>query len=168
MSVIVITGNPRSGTSMMMRILEAGGVPCLYNQRFDEYNKDGYYEHHAAMAGDFSAVPDGFAVKCLQNLAISPAADIKAIIMRRDLRASLASFNNAVTGKGIGRGYPKEHLNMMQGCIDSIRLWCADKPHIEIWYEDMLRNSANECLRIRAFLDLDLDLAAMSKVVRHA
>ena len=44
--ITVVSGLPRSGTSMMMRMLEAGGVPVLTDEKreADEDNLQGYYE----------------------------------------------------------------------------------------------------------------------------
>ena len=44
--VTLVSGLPRSGTSMMMRMLEAGGVPVLVDhvRTADEDNPEGYYE----------------------------------------------------------------------------------------------------------------------------
>jgi hypothetical protein len=44
--IIVVTGLPRSGTSLMMQILEAGGIPALTDKRRppDASNPRGYYE----------------------------------------------------------------------------------------------------------------------------
>lgn len=45
--VTVVSGLPRSGTSLMMQILEAAGLPILTDNKrqADESNKKGYYEH---------------------------------------------------------------------------------------------------------------------------
>jgi hypothetical protein len=50
-SIVVVTGIPRSGTSMMMRMLEAGGVPCFHDadQRANQFNPGGFYESQAVM-----------------------------------------------------------------------------------------------------------------------
>jgi len=44
--IIIVSDLPRSDTSMMMKILEAGGVPILTNRvrQTDEDNPEGYYE----------------------------------------------------------------------------------------------------------------------------
>ena len=44
--VIVVSGLPRSGTSLMMKMLEAGGVEVLTDQMraADDSNPGGYYE----------------------------------------------------------------------------------------------------------------------------
>ena len=46
-SIIVVSGLPRSGTSLMMQILEAAGIPILTDQKRkpDEDNPKGYYEY---------------------------------------------------------------------------------------------------------------------------
>src|SRR5207247_1478429 len=45
--VTVVSGLPRSGTSLMMQILEAAGFPPFTNNKRqpDESNRKGYYEH---------------------------------------------------------------------------------------------------------------------------
>ena len=43
---MVVSGLPRSGTSMLMKMLEAGGVPIVTDglRTADEDNPKGYYE----------------------------------------------------------------------------------------------------------------------------
>jgi len=43
----IVSGLPRSGTSMMMRMREAGGIPALIDniRKPDEDNPRGYYEY---------------------------------------------------------------------------------------------------------------------------
>jgi predicted AlkP superfamily phosphohydrolase/phosphomutase/tetratricopeptide (TPR) repeat protein len=45
--ITVVSGLPRSGTSLMMQILEAAGIPPFTDgrRRADESNRKGYYEH---------------------------------------------------------------------------------------------------------------------------
>lgn len=163
--IIVVTGVPRSGTSMMMRMLETGGVPCVYEQRADEFNPDGYYECRAGIGGDLSSVPDGHAVKCLHALVgMPPGTDARVIIMRRQLAAAMASVNRMAAARGTDLHRPE----FAQGQIDAIRLWCAARPHLEVWYEDVLRNTPNEVLRVARFLGLPAGnrLADMANVVR--
>ena len=47
--VTIVSGLPRSGTSMMMRMLEAGGLPALIDnmRQADDDNPRGYYEFEA-------------------------------------------------------------------------------------------------------------------------
>jgi hypothetical protein len=45
-TVVIVSGLPRSGTSMMMKMLEAGGLPILTDnlREADANNPKGYYE----------------------------------------------------------------------------------------------------------------------------
>lgn len=170
MAVVVVTGVPRSGTSMMMKMLESGGVPCFYEQVVNEFNPGGFYESRAGMQAEleFLQTLDGQAVKVLQNLPHVPAGalDARMIIMRRDLTAALDSSNRVAALRGL-EPRPASYRDFLQGDLDAIRLWCADQPHIEVWYDDVRRNTANECLRVRRLVGVDLDLAAMASVVRY-
>lgn len=171
MTVIIVTGLPRSGTSMMMRMLQAGGVTCAFRHRADKFNPGGYYETLPGLQADlrFMQGIDGQAVKCLHALTRLPADfDAKVIVMRRDLKVTLASCNRICVANG-DLPLPPEGLENLQGTLDSIRLWCARRPHVEVWYDDMLRNTANECQRIDFMLGGTpqrpvLDLAAMARI----
>lgn len=55
--IIIVSGSPRSGTSLMMQILETGGVPLYYDDTKppDQSNPYGYFEKHEMFY--FSADP---------------------------------------------------------------------------------------------------------------
>jgi hypothetical protein len=68
--MIVVSGLPRSGSSMMMRMLEVGGARILTDgvRKPDEHNPNGYYEFEPAkQLDDFNWVyaSRGMAVKLL-------------------------------------------------------------------------------------------------------
>ena len=48
--IVIVSGLPRSGTSMMMKMLEAGGIPPLTDhiRTADVDNPKGYYEFERA------------------------------------------------------------------------------------------------------------------------
>ena len=113
----------------------------------------------------------GKAVKILGVLPQIPDdLEVKVIIMRRDIDKALQSGWNMLDAMGKPRTQTKE---FWQGDLDAIRKWSASKPHIEVWFEDIFRNTPNECMRLLKLLypgykDYDippLDLAAMAKVV---
>ncbi len=169
MAITIVTGIPRSGTSMMMNILQAGGLECLAEERAGpvaQFNPNGYFEHTAALTGKWTDADlvawDGKAVKILDMITRFPAdVDVRVIVMRRAMEKALASMWAISDGLGLPRF---QRTELFQGNLDSIRLWCADKPHLEIWYDDVLRNTPDECLRIQRFLGRPLDLAAMARV----
>lgn len=146
---------------MMMAMLEAGGIPCFHQPRADEFNPGGYYEDPQVMFGDLSAVPPGYAAKLVYHLP--PVLNADVIVMRRDLDAAVASATRVRTA--YGENLPDR--DFLQAQLDSIRLWASPRRHTEVWYEDVLRNTPNECLRVARMLGRDLNLAAMAAVVRR-
>src|SRR6476646_10559062 len=74
-SVIVVSGLPRSGTSLMMNMLRAGGVPIVADglRTADDDNPKGYFELERVkqmQKGDVAWVEDapGQAVKVISAL----------------------------------------------------------------------------------------------------
>lgn len=177
--MIVVTGLPRSGTSLMMRLLETGGVECFYDDGYQpasDANPHGFYEHPDVMAARWEAVsiPAGVAVKVMTGLFyLDDLSDVEQVIVcRRPIPNVLASINKR--RDLIDRAHETE--DYCQGQIDALRLKVSARPHIEVWFDDMIRSTPNECLRIARFLDRvpgecegkPLDLAAMAACVDPA
>jgi hypothetical protein len=106
--ILIVSGLPRSGTSMMMRMLAHGGVP-LYtdgSRKPDEDNPRGYFEAVEAsrLAVDQSWVPRarGRAIKVVTPLLhlLPPGESYRIIIMQRDLSAVIASQRLMLTRQG--------------------------------------------------------------------
>lgn len=159
----------------MMKILETGGIPCFYIPASNAWNPGGYYETPSTMGGDFSEVPDGYAVKCLPMLsAYAPLdTDARVIIMRRDYGATLRSVNRLRVERFKEEPYDPEQwgptfAERQHAHIRALREWCADKPHIQVWYEDLLSHTPDEIRIVAKFLGLPLDnrLADMANVVK--
>jgi hypothetical protein len=99
--IIVVSGLPRSGTSMMMQMLAAGGVPVVSDgvREADESNPAGYFELEAVKAldkpGDRRWLKDarGHAVKIVSALLehLPESYNYKVIFMERPLAEVLAS-----------------------------------------------------------------------------
>lgn len=98
-TVYIVSGLPRSGTSMMMRMLEKGGLPVLIDgiRTADEDNPNGYYEFEAVKRTkeDSSWLDDagGKAVKMVYRLLydLPQCHHYKVVFMRRDSDEILAS-----------------------------------------------------------------------------
>lgn len=105
--IYVVSGYPRSGTSMMMRILQEGGIPLHYHdkreqaiqKRYPEGNPDGYYEVLQKYWKQYcytDEVEDGHAVKIFtQYLPIIGIKPTTVFWMRRDPEEIQASFLKA-------------------------------------------------------------------------
>lgn len=176
MAIVVVSGLQRSGTSLMMRIVQAAGIPLWYQQdsavarpaAMMAFNPAGFFEDRTAAHGDFSAVPDGYAVKCMTALPTAdPATPARVIIMRRDIQSVLASQQGFAAGTTTGVQIGDHMADVLLGYMDDIRCWCAAKPHIEVWYEDLQRDTASEMQRIARFLGMPWDnrLADMAHLV---
>ena len=108
--ITVVSGLPRSGTSMMMQMLHAGGHPCLTDDRreADADNPRGYFEYDKVkqLRTDCSWLPEatGKAVKIIaQLLSVLPTElDYKIIFMRRELDEVIASQNRMLDRQGRG------------------------------------------------------------------
>ncbi len=97
--VVVVSGLPRSGTSLMMQLLEAAGVPLFTDGKraADEHNPRGYHEHAGVMrlASDPGVLrgAEGHAVKVVHALVehLPPGPRYRVVWMQRDLGEVLGS-----------------------------------------------------------------------------
>ena len=99
-AITIVSGLPRSGSSMMMKMLEAGGLPPLTDniRQADEDNPNGYYEFERVKSlrdGDtqWLSLSCGKAVKIITpHLKYLPGRySYRVIIMTRDMGEILAS-----------------------------------------------------------------------------
>lgn len=99
MGTIVVSGLARSGTSMMMRAIDAAGVPAFHDdfRRADRRNPAGYFEHSAVFTGKpWDA--EGMCVKVLApHLPAMPPGEYRVVFMRRDLDAVRKSMGTPMT-----------------------------------------------------------------------
>ncbi len=184
--ITIVSGLPRSGTSMMMQMLEAGGVsPLMDSHRpTDSNNKRGYYEDERAkgIRRDVSWLPEarGKAVKIVAQL-LSRLPAVKEnhygiIFMLRELDEVLASQGDMLSDQG-RKGAGMSELLLKNTFIRQLRrirklLAIRKVPTLYILYRDCIRDPATEAARVNAFLGGSLDEAAMaaavdSKLYRH-
>ena len=95
----IVSGLPRSGTSLMMQLLAAGGLEPLTDQLRtpDQSNPRGYFEYEPvkSLARDQSWLPEarGRVVKIIVQLLayLPPELPVRTILLERDLDEVLAS-----------------------------------------------------------------------------
>lgn len=95
----IVSGLPRSGTSLMMQLLAAGGLEPLTDQLRtpDQSNPRGYFEYEPvkSLARDQSWLPEarGKVVKIIVQLLayLPPELPVRIILLERDLDEVLAS-----------------------------------------------------------------------------
>lgn len=176
--IIVVSGLPRSGTSMAMKMLDAAGVDTTTDgeRTADEDNPKGYFEDERVKdldnMADRSWVRDsrGKAIKVISFLLKSLPADnnYKVIFMRRDLDEVLASQQKMLDRRG--EDNPTEDEQMRD--LWTNHLWRANymlknQPQfefIEILYSDVLADPESNARRIAEFIG-GLDARKMAEVV---
>ena len=178
-TVIVVSGLPRSGTSMMMKMLEAGGLKILTdNQReADANNPKGYYEFERVKQmkdGDLAWLPEaaGKVVKIVTGLItfLPPEHKYKVIFMKRDLHEILSSQKKMLGRLGkeddnipddqMSKVY-EEHLKQVKG-------WLVRQPNIELMYVNynaMVADPTESLQKVNEFLGGGMDVKVMAGVV---
>ena len=176
--VNIVSGLPRSGTSMMMQMVHKGGIPALTDEIrvADEDNPKGYYEFEPVKKTkqdpSWLERAGGKVVKMVYRLLYDLPADYRyrVVYMRRKLEEVIASQNVMLDRSGKeGGGLPDEKLlDVFRAEIDRSNKWLAEQPNFEILYvnyNEMLADPAPQVARINEFLGGALDTQAMLAVV---
>lgn len=177
--ITVVSGLPRSGTSMMMKMLEAGGLPPLTDEirTADADNPKGYYEFERVKKldkGDTAWVPQarGKAVKVIAALLqhLPPDQRYKVIFMRRSIDEILRSQKQML----IRRGEPTDKVSdeelaaLFHKHLSHVTTWLETQPHVEVLYvsyNEVLSDPAPLVQQINRFLGGRLDADKMAGVV---
>jgi hypothetical protein len=163
---------------MMMRMLEAGGVPVITDglRQADADNPNGYYEYEPVklLKQDSSWLPQarGKAVKMVYLLLcdLPPGLRYDVIFMRRDLEEVVAS-QDAMLRRG-GAATPADESRQLIGLfrdqLRNIEAWLLSRKHfriLDVDYGLTIQNPRETCDAVKAFLHLDLHNDRMQSVV---
>lgn len=176
--ITVVSGLPRSGTSLMMQMLAAGGLPILTDgvRGPDPDNPRGYLEwepiKRLRQEPHRIDEAEGKAIKVisslLQGLPAGPSYCV--LFMRRPLEEVLASQAAMIRRLGT-RGPatdPASLASAMRAHLAQVSAWLERRETLQVaWvdYHRLLARPREEARRIRAFLGLALDEAAMAAAV---
>lgn len=178
--VVIVSGLPRSGTSMMMRMLEAGGLPIMSDaERVADYdNPEGYFEYERVKdlekESDKSYVREGRgkALKVISFLIkdLPEDHDYRVVFMRRDLDEVLVSQAKMIDRLGTRDAAAGDEAmkEAYRNDIVRTRLLCKKRPHmelVEIHYRETIEDPAASARKVNAFLGGSLDEAAMRAAV---
>jgi hypothetical protein len=177
--IVIVSGLPRSGTSMVMKMLEAGGLPILTDglRTADEDNPKGYYEvervKNLARETDNSWLAEarGKGIKVISFLlkSLPGRFNYRVLFIRRELEEVLASQRKMLARRGEAEQTPPERMR----ALFEDDLWRASyqlghRPEfetIELHYSAVLGRPLEEARRIAVFLGGGLDPEAMAAAV---
>jgi len=177
-TITVVSGLPRSGTSMMMKMLQAGGLEPLTDhvRKADEDNPGGYFEFERVKKvkedATWLAAARGRAVKVISRLLYDLPADYqyKVIFMQRDMAEVLASQKAMLVRRG-QEGDPVDDAEMAQVFakhLVELETWLGTQKHFQVLYVDYnqaLKNPLDTGCKVERFLGLGLEVARMAEVV---
>ena len=173
--ITIVSGLPRSGTSMMMKMLAAGGMHILTdNARLpDDDNPRGYYELEKVKTlkdGEIDWLPEaqGKAVKIISALLenLPPQYQYRIIFMHRDLDEILASQKQMLVRRGEATDKIDDDTlgGLFQKHLLQVEKWISRQTNIRVIYvnyNDILQNPEPDTQKVLQFLDMSLDKSLM-------
>ncbi len=177
--VTVVSGLPRSGTSMMMKMVEAGGLEVIQDgiRSADTDNPKGYYEFERVKQmdkGDTAWMADaqGKVVKIISALLKHMPAEYeyRVIFVRRHIEEILASQRKMLVHRGedADKMDDAKMADLFDKHLAQVFRWLDQQPNIkymQIHYSDLLADPINNAKKVNTFLDNSLDGDAMGKMI---
>ncbi|MDX2362593.1 MAG: alkaline phosphatase family protein [Crocinitomicaceae bacterium] len=177
--IVVVSGLPRSGTSMMMQMLDNGGMPVMTDKlrQADDNNPKGYHEFDKVkrLHLDQSWVKDasGKAIKIVTPLLnyLPPNYRYKVIMMEREMSEIITS-QQKMLGKSVRPDtLPMPLFTAFRKQQEKIDAWIESQPQVEILkvhYKDIIDDPISQAERINNFLGKELSIEEMASVVDPA
>ena len=175
----LVSGLPRSGTSLMMQMLAAGGLPALTDgaRAPDAWNPRGYLEWEPAkgLAREPGAIAAarGSALKVVSALlpALPREHRYRVVFMERDAREVAASQRAMLAAAGPAAADDEVTPEMLAHHVARTRAWLAEQPGFAtcaVAFRDAVHAPRDAAARVRDFLALELDVERMAAVVDPA
>lgn len=180
--LIIVSGLPRSGTSLMMQMLKAGGLELFTDgkREKDENNPKGYYEHE----GIKKLLSNKSILKKVEHKAVKIVSPLlkglplnysyKIIYMDRDVDEVLDSQEKMILKNAIksGKNPPKRDKAKLKRSFEQLAMrvgsWQRSSAHvniIKINHQKLINDPNSICNDICAFLNKELDQHAMAQIV---
>jgi tetratricopeptide (TPR) repeat protein len=175
--VTVVSGLPRSGTSMMMQMLAAGGVKLLVDEDRgpDDGNPHGYFEltrvKRLYRQNDWLDEARGRGIKVVAPLIpfLPQETPYRVVVMERDIDEIVASQGKMLDrmGRKGGRIDGSQLRRALSRQLEQAHamLKAHGVPTLSVRYRDVLDDPEAAAARIAAFLGHELDQAAMRRAV---
>jgi hypothetical protein len=178
--VVVISGLPRSGTSMAMKMLDCGGVEVVTDDLrvADASNPNGYYEVERVKRLNtdedrlWLAQARGKAIKIISFLLryLPDSNDYHVIFMHRRLDEVIESQNAMLmqrdepagaTSDDALRALYEKHLQQVKSFLTARQSFDV----LDVEYAEVLTAPRDEAARMSRFLGRDLDVDRMAAAV---
>ncbi|MFC1814558.1 sulfotransferase domain-containing protein [Thermodesulfobacteriota bacterium] len=179
--IIVVSGLPRCGTSMMMQMLAEGGMQIVTDsiRKADEDNPRGYFEFEKVkeIKEDTKWLDDciGKAFKMVSALLYYLPINRKyrVIFMKRKMEEMLASQNVMLQRKGekTDSVTDKAMIVKLEEHLHDIEAWLAKQRNIDviyISYNNVIQNPLPNSERVNQFLGNQLDVDKMAGVIEKS
>ena len=169
--ITIVSGQPRSGTTLMMNMLHKGGLDVYADTHAG-------YESHAVVniQKDNSFLHDcaGKAVKILHPhiLHLPHKIPCKIIWMHRDPREQAKSQRKFMNNQGYN--IPRQAIHKLKKAIErdnkgTLELF-KGQDNIEVLkvrYEELKTNASTTVICVEDFLDIPMDIKAMAKCIQN-
>ena len=176
--ITIVSGLPRSGTSLMMQMLEAGGLPILKDgiRAADADNPKGYYEFERVkqVAQDQAWLEHarGKGVKMVSALLLDLPGTYtyRVVFMRRKMEEILASQKTMLqrSGKRTDAVSDETMAALFRKHLSQVEKWLSEQPNVQVLYvsyNEMIADPIKEIERIGQFLGNELDTDKMASVI---
>ncbi len=175
-TINVISGLPRSGTSMLMQMVKAGGLEIFTDEQRipDENNPKGYYEDDRVkrlhIENKWLHEADGKAIKVVAPLLqfLPPGFKYNIVFVKREMQEVLLSQQKMMGKKNDGKTFPVVLAEAFTKQLEKAEIWIKAQPNARVLYIDyssIIENPISASIEIAAFLGNDLDAEAMAEVV---
>lgn len=175
----LVSGLPRSGTSLMMQMLHRGGLEVLTDEirSADDDNPRGYFElEEVKQSTAWIERAPGKVVKLISKLLIELPEGMhryKVIFMRRDLDEVLASQRTMLERRGEAlpadqADADREMKELFVAHLEEVEAWLRARGDVEVLfvsYNRLVAEPRATVERVNRFLDHVLDTDAMTAAV---
>jgi hypothetical protein len=176
--ITIVSGLPRSGTSMMMRMLESGGMEVLTDsiRTPDQDNPKGYYEFERVKEIEQDQAwleeAQGKAVKMIAALLkhLPPSYSYQVLFMRRAMAEILASQAEMLVRRGEDTDAVSDEriAQLFRKHVKQVAAWIDGQTNMQVLYVDygkVLSEPDQQARRINRFLGGVLDVDKMARAV---
>jgi hypothetical protein len=177
-SITIVSGLPRSGTSLMMQMLEAGGMSVVTDnvRKADDDNPKGYYEFEKVK----TIKNDSSWLKDCQHKAFKMVSELlyylpdnhtyNVVFMKREMNEILASQRLMLQRIGKeGAGASEEEMaGQFRKHLQNIEIWLSTQSHIKVLYfkyNDIIQDPLTCAQSVNRFLGGWLHEEDMAQIV---